>query len=276
MKRSKRKQVVPGFSVSIGITLTLLSLVVLIPMASLVLNASTMGLHTFLNTVTDKRIISGYVVSFTSSLIAAMINGVFGVILAWVLVRYEFPFKRVLDGLIELPFALPTAVAGIALTTLYSDKGMIGKFLGNLGIKVSYTRLGIIVAMVFIGIPFVVRTIQPVLENLDPTYEEAAGVLGANKVKIFFLVIFPEIRPALLTGFGLAFARAVGEYGSVVFIAGNIPFQTEIAPLLIMSKLEQFDYHGANAIALVMLAFSFIMLFAINSVQVYAAKFTKE
>ncbi|MFV0343742.1 MAG: sulfate ABC transporter permease subunit CysT [Anaerocolumna sp.] len=276
MKRSKRKQVVPGFSVSIGITLTLLSLVVLIPMASLVLNASTMGLHTFLNTVTDKRIISGYVVSFTSSLIAAMINGVFGVILAWVLVRYEFPFKRVLDGLIELPFALPTAVAGIALTTLYSNKGMIGKFLGNLGIKVSYTRLGIIVAMVFIGIPFVVRTIQPVLEDLDPTYEEAAGVLGANKVKIFFLVIFPEIRPALLTGFGLAFARAVGEYGSVVFIAGNIPFQTEIAPLLIMSKLEQFDYHGANAIALVMLAFSFIMLFAINSVQVYAAKFTKE
>lgn len=276
MKRCKRKQVIPGFGISMGITLTLLSLVVLIPMASLVLNASTMGIHTFLDTITDKRIVSGYVVSFTSALIAAIVNGVFGVILAWVLVRYDFPFKRLLDGLIELPFALPTAVAGIALTTLYSDKGMIGKFLGNWGIKVSYTRLGIIVAMVFIGIPFVVRTIQPVLEDLDPQYEEAAGVLGASRAKIFFKVIFPEIRPALLTGFGLAFARAVGEYGSVVFIAGNIPFKTEIAPLLIMSKLEQFNYDGANAIALVMLAFSFIMLFAINSVQVYANKFTRE
>lgn len=276
MKRRKRKQVIPGFGISMGITLTLLSLVVLIPMASLVLNASTMGIHTFIDTVTDKRIISGYVVSFSSSLIAAIINGVFGVILAWVLVRYDFPFKRLVDGLIELPFALPTAVAGIALTTLYSDKGMIGKFLGTWGIKVSYTRLGIIVAMVFIGIPFVVRTIQPVLEDLDPQYEEAAGVLGASRTKIFFRVIFPEIRPALLTGFGLAFARAVGEYGSVVFIAGNIPFKTEIAPLLIMSKLEQFNYDGANAIALVMLAFSFIILFAINSVQVYANKFTRE
>lgn len=276
MKRCKRKQVIPGFGISMGITLTLLSLVVLIPMASLVLNAQSMGIHTFLDTVTDKRVVSGYIVSFTSSLIAAIINGIFGVILAWVLVRYDFPLKRLVDGLIELPFALPTAVAGIALTTLYSDKGMIGKFLTNFGIKVSYTRLGIIVAMVFIGIPFVVRTIQPVLEDLDSGYEEAAGVLGASRAKIFFRVIFPEIRPALLTGFGLAFARAVGEYGSVVFIAGNIPFKTEIAPLLIMSKLEQFNYDGANAIALVMLAFSFIMLFAINSVQVYSGKFTKE
>ncbi len=276
MKRRKRKQVIPGFGISMGVTLTLLSLVVLIPMASLVLNASTMGIHTFLDTVTDKRIVSGYIVSFSCSLIAAIINAVFGVILAWVLVRYEFPFKRLIDGLIELPFALPTAVAGIALTTLYSDKGMIGKLLGVLGIKVSYTKLGIIVAMVFIGIPFVVRTIQPVLEDLDPQYEEAANVLGASRAKIFFRIVFPEIRPALLTGFGLAFARAVGEYGSVVFIAGNIPFKTEIAPLLIMSKLEQFNYDGANAIALVMLAFSFIILFAINSVQVYANKFTRE
>ncbi|WP_033166288.1 sulfate ABC transporter permease subunit CysT [Clostridium sp. KNHs205] len=276
MKRRKRKQVIPGFGISMGVTLTLLSLVVLIPMASLVLNASTMGIHTFLDTVTDKRIVSGYVVSFSCSLIAAIINAVFGVILAWVLVRYEFPFKRLIDGLIELPFALPTAVAGIALTTLYSDKGIIGKLLGVLGIKVSYTKLGIIVAMVFIGIPFVVRTIQPVLEDLDPQYEEAANVLGASKAKIFFRIVFPEIRPALLTGFGLAFARAVGEYGSVVFIAGNIPFKTEIAPLLIMSKLEQFNYDGANAIALVMLAVSFIILFAINSVQVYANKFTRE
>ena len=276
MKRRKRKQVIPGFGISMGVTLTLLSLVVLIPMASLVLNASTMGIHTFIDTVTDKRIVSGYIVSFSCSLIAAIINAVFGVILAWILVRYEFPFKRLVDGLIELPFALPTAVAGIALTTLYSDKGMIGKLLGAWGIKVSYTKLGIIVAMVFIGIPFVVRTIQPVLEDLDPQYEEAANVLGANRAKIFFRIVFPEIRPALLTGFGLAFARAVGEYGSVVFIAGNIPFKTEIAPLLIMSKLEQFNYDGANAIALVMLAFSFIILFAINSVQVYANKFTRE
>jgi sulfate transport system permease protein len=276
MKRRKRKQVVPGFGISMGVTLTLLSLIVLIPMASLVLNASAMGLHTFWSTVTDKRILSGYLVSFSCALTAAIINGAFGVILAWVLVRYEFPFKRFVDGLIELPFALPTAVAGIALTTLYSDKGMLGKLLGIWGIKVSYTRLGIIVAMVFIGIPFVVRTIQPVLEDLDPQYEEAAGVLGAGKSRIFFRVVFPEIRPALLTGFGLAFARAVGEYGSVVFIAGNIPFKTEIAPLLIMSKLEQFNYDGANAIALVMLAVSFIILFAINSVQVYANKFTRE
>jgi sulfate transport system permease protein len=276
IKQSKRKQVVPGFGISMGVTVTLLSLIVLIPMASLVINASTMGIHTFVSTVTDKRIVSGYLVSFTCALIAAIINGVFGVILAWVMVRYDFPFKRFLDGLIELPFALPTAVAGIALTTLYSDKGMFGKILSLWGIKVSYTKLGIIVAMVFIGIPFVVRTIQPVLEDMDPQYEEAAGVLGASKTRIFIKVVLPEIRPALLTGFGLAFARAIGEYGSVVFIAGNIPFQTEIAPLLIMSKLEQFNYDGANAIALVMLIVSFVILFAINSVQVYANRFTRE
>ncbi|WFR60197.1 sulfate ABC transporter permease subunit CysT [Anaerocolumna sp. AGMB13025] len=276
MKHPKRKQVVPGFGISMGVTLTLLSLIVLIPMASLVMNASTMGIHTFVSTVTDKRILSGYLVSFTCALTAAIINGVFGVILAWVLVRYDFPFKRFLDGLIELPFALPTAVAGIALTTLYSDKGMFGKILSIWGIKVSYTKLGIIVAMVFIGIPFVVRTIQPVLEDLDPQYEEAAGVLGASKARIFIKVVLPEILPSLLTGFGLAFARAIGEYGSVVFIAGNIPFKTEIAPLLIMSKLEQFNYDGANAIALVMLIVSFVILFAINSVQVYANRFTRE
>ncbi len=276
MKWSKRRQVIPGFGISMGVTITLLSLVVLIPMTSLVLNASTMGLHTFIDTVTDKRVVNGYLVSFSCALIAAVINAVFGVIIAWVLVRYDFPFKRFIDGLIELPFAIPTAVAGIALTTLYSNKGMIGGPLGVLGIKVSYTKLGIIIAMIFIGIPFIVRTIQPVLEDLDPQYEEAGNVLGASKAYIFFKIVFPEIRPALLTGFGLAFARAVGEYGSVVFIAGNIPFKTEIAPLLIMSKLEQFNYNGANAIALVMLAVSFVILFAINSVQVYANRFTKE
>ena len=276
MKRNKRKQVIPGFGISMGVTITLLSLIVLIPLASLVVNASTMGVQTFLDTVTDKRVVAGYLVSFTCALIAALVNAVFGVLLAWVLVRYDFPFKRFIDGLIELPFAIPTAVAGIALTTLYSDKGIFGKFLGEFGIKISYTRLGIIVAMIFIGIPFIVRTIQPVLEDLDPQYEEAGNVLGASKVHIFFKIVLPEIRPALLTGFGLAFARAVGEYGSVVFIAGNIPFKTEIAPLLIMGKLEQFNYNGANAIALVMLVVSFIILFGINSVQVYANRFTKE
>ncbi len=275
MKRG-RKQVIPGFGISMGITITLLSIIVLIPMASLALNASSMGFDKFISTVTDRRILSGYLVSFTCALIAGLMNAVFGVILSWVLVRYEFPLKRLVDGLIELPFALPTAVAGIALTSLYSDKGIIGKLLNGWGIKVSYTRLGIIMAMIFIGIPFVVRTIQPVLEDLDSQYEEAANVLGASRVKIFFRVILPELRPALLTGFGLAFARAVGEYGSVVFIAGNIPFETEIAPLLIISKLEQYDYEGANAIALVMLAFSFLILFVINSIQVYANKFTKE
>lgn len=275
MKRGK-KQVIPGFGISMGVTITLLSIIVLIPMASLALNASSMGFEKFFATITDRRIVAGYMVSFTCALTAGLINAVFGVILSWVLVRYDFPFKRFVDGLIELPFALPTAVAGISLTALYSDKGMIGKWLNELGIKVSYTRTGIIIAMIFIGIPFVVRTIQPVLEDLDSQYEEAANVLGAGKAKIFFRIIFPEIRPALLTGFGLAFARAVGEYGSVVFIAGNIPFQTEIAPLLIMTKLEQYDYEGANSIALVMLALSFLILFIINSIQVYTNKFTKE
>lgn len=276
MKQSKRKQVIPGFGISMGVTLTLLSLIVLIPMASLVINATSMGFDKFISTVTERRIAAGYLVSLSCSLAAAIINAFFGVILAWVLVRYEFPLKRFVDGLIELPFALPTAVAGIALTTLYSDKGVLGRALLKTGIRVSYTRLGIIVAMVFIGIPYVVRTLQPVLEDLDTQYEEAANILGAGKVRTFFRVIFPELKPALLTGFGLAFARAAGEYGSVIFIAGNIPYKTEIAPLLIMSKLEQFDYSGANAIALVMLAFSFIILFIINSIQVYSNKFTKE
>ncbi|MDF2943077.1 MAG: cysT [Herbinix sp.] len=276
MTRGIRKQVIPGFGLSMGVTITLLSLIVLIPMASLIINASNMGFVKFVETVTDKRIVSGYMVSFSCALIAAVINAVFGVIIAWVLVRYDFPFKRIVDGMIELPFALPTAVAGIALTSLYSDKGMIGKLFAGWGIKVSYTRIGIIVAMIFIGIPFIVRTIQPVLEDLDVQYENAASMLGASRVKIFFKIIFPEIRPALLTGFGLAFARAVGEYGSVVFIAGNTPFKTEIAPLLIMSKLEQYDYNGANAIALVMLVVSFLILFVINSIQVYTNKFTRE
>lgn len=276
MTRKKRKQVIPGFGISMGITLAMLALIVLIPMASLAINASEMGWSAFVQTVTDKRVVSGYKVSFLCALIASAVNAVFGVILAWILVRYDFPCKRIVDGLIELPFALPTAVAGIALTTLYSDQGMIGKWFAKWDIAISYTRIGITLAMIFIGIPFVVRTIQPVLEGLDVQYEEAAGMLGASRSKTFFRVIFPEIRPALLTGFGLAFARAVGEYGSVVFIAGNTPFKTEIAPLLIMSKLEQYDYSGANGIALVMLVVSFLILFVINSIQVHMNKFTKE
>lgn len=195
-----------------------------------------------------------------------------GVILAWVLVRYQFPLKRVLDGMIELPFALPTAVAGIALTSLTADTGMIGKFFAQFGIQIAYTKVGITVAMIFVGIPFVVRSVQPVLEKLDPSYEEAAGVLGASRTKIFWKVIFPEIRPAMLTGFGLAFGRCIGEYGSVVFIAGNQPFQTEITPLIIMSKLQEFDYPSATAIALVMLIVAFFILFLTNLVQAHSAK----
>lgn len=270
----KSHRIIPGFGISMGVTLTLLSLIVLIPMASILISASGLDFKEFIQIVTNRKVLSSYYVSFLCALIAALINCVFGTILAWVLVRYEFPGKRILDGLIELPFALPTAVAGITLTALYSDKGWIGSLLAKVGIKVAYTRIGIILAMIFIGIPFVVRAIQPVLEKLDRQYEEAASILGASGKTTFFRVILPEIFPALLTGFGLALARGIGEYGSVVFIAGNIPYKTEIAPLLIMSKLEQFKYTDATAIALVMLIASFIILFAINAVQVYANKFT--
>lgn len=272
----RKKRVIPGFSLSLGITLTFLSLIVIIPMASVVLSASKLGFREFLEVVTSKRVLAGYKVSLTCALIATIINSVFGVILAWVLVRYDFPCKRLLDGLIELPFALPTAVAGITLTNLYSSKGWFGRFLSPYGIQISYTRIGITIAMIFIGIPFIVRTIQLVLESLDGTYEEAATILGASRSRIFFQVIFPEIRPALLTGFGLAFARALGEYGSVVFIAGNSPYETEIVPLLILSKLQQFDYEGATAIALVMLIIAFVLLFIINAIQVHANKYIKE
>lgn len=273
-KKNKGKRVIPGFGISIGTTLTLLSLIVLIPMASIVILSSGLSLHEFWQIVTVKEVIAAYKVSFSSAFIAALINCLFGIILAWVLVRYEFPGKRILDGLIELPFALPTAVAGIALTALYSDKGWIGSIFAKAGIKIAYTKLGIILAMVFIGIPFVVRAIQPVLEKLDGQYEEAAAMLGASGRRTFFKVIFPEIFPAMLTGFGLALARGIGEYGSVVFIAGNIPYETQIAPLLIMTKLEQFKYTDATAIALVMLIASFIILLLINIIQAYASKIT--
>lgn len=274
-KKQKQHRVIPGFGLTLGVTITLLSLIVLIPLASIILSAAGLGVSEFFEVITSKQVRSAYWVSLSCSFLAALVNSIFGVILAWVLVRYDFPCKRFFDGLIELPFALPTAVAGITLTSLYCDTGLMGKLFAKLGIKVAYTRVGITLAMIFIGIPFVVRAVQPVLEKMDGQYEEAAAMLGSSPVRTFFQVIFPEIRPAVLTGFGLALARGIGEYGSVVFIAGNIPYKTQIAPLLIMSKLEQFDYSGATAIALVMLLVSFLILLFINLVQAYMNHATK-
>ena len=273
--KKRGKGVIPGFGISLGVTLSILSLVVLIPLASLVVYTAKLSPAEIWETITRPRVLASFRVSFFTALIASAVNAVMGVILAWVLVRYQFPLKRVLDGMIELPFALPTAVAGIALTSLTADTGMIGKFFAQFGIQIAYTKVGITVAMIFVGIPFVVRSVQPVLEKLDPSYEEAAGVLGASRTKIFWKVIFPEIRPAMLTGFGLAFGRCIGEYGSVVFIAGNQPFQTEITPLIIMSKLQEFDYPSATAITLVMLIVAFFILFLTNLVQAHSAKIVK-
>lgn len=263
IKRKSGKRIIPGFGLSMGITISMLSLTILLPVVSIVICASNLSFKEFLEVVTSRAVVSGYKVSFGCAFIAAVVNGIFGMILAWVLVRYDFPGKRLLDGLIELPFALPTAVAGIALTSLYSNEGWIGSIFSNFGIQIAYTKIGIIIAMIFIGIPFVVRSIQPVLEKLDKQYEEAAAMLGASERRTFFKVIFP----AMLTGFGLALARGIGEYGSVVFIAGNIPYETQIAPLLIVSKLEQLKYTDATAIALVILATSFSILFVINIIQ---------
>lgn len=267
IKRKSGKRIIPGFGLSMGITISMLSLIILIPVVSIIICASNLSFREFLEVVTSRAVVSGYKVSFGCAFIAAVVNGIFGMVLAWVLVRYDFPGKRLLDGLIELPFALPTAVAGIALTSLYSNEGWIGRIFSKFGIQIAYTKIGIIIAMIFIGIPFVVRSIQPVLEKLDKQYEEAAAMLGASERRTFFKVIFPEIFPAMLTGFGLALARGIGEYGSVVFIAGNIPYETQIAPLLIVSKLEQLKYTDAIAIALVILATSFSILFLINIIQ---------
>ncbi len=274
-RKSKNINVIPSFKLSFGVTLAMLSIMVLIPVASVIVYTSGQNFSNFLETITSKRLLSAYKVSFMCSFIATLINSIFGVILAWVLVRYDFPLKRFMDGLIELPFALPTSVAGITLTTLYSENGWFGKIFAKFGIQVSYSKIGIIIAMIFIGIPFIVRNVQPVLEKFDKTYEEAGEMFGASRSQIFFKIIFPEILPPLLTGFGLAFARALGEYGSVVFIAGNKPYETEVVPLLIMSKLQQFDYTSATAIALVMLVVSFIIMFITNSIQIYTNKFTK-
>mgnify|MGYP004473759235 CR=1 FL=1 len=254
----KKVRIIPGFGLSMGVTLSLLSLVVLIPLASLVVFTAKMDLSSIIEVITKPRVAASFKVSLLTALIASLVNAVMGVVLAWVLVRYDFPLKRLLDGMIELPFALPTAVAGISLTSLYA-----------------YTRLGIIVALIFVGIPFVVRAVQPVLEKLDPLYEEAAGILGASRAQIFRKVIFPELRPAIFTGFGLAFGRCLGEYGSVVFIAGNKPFETEITPLIIMSELQEFDYSSATAIALVMLAAAFLILFLVNLIQIRNSKILK-
>ena len=271
MKKAN-KRVIPGFGISMGVTVSILSIIVLIPLASLVIYTAEMNFGDVIDTITRKRVLASFEVSFLTAFIASLINAVMGVILAWVLVRYDFPLKRLIDGMIELPFALPTAVAGIALTSLTADTGIIGKFFGKFGIQIAYTRIGITVALVFIGIPFVVRAVQPILEKLDPAYEEAAGVLGASRAKIFWKVIFPEIKPAVFTGFALAFGRCLGEYGSVVFIAGNKPFETEITPLIIMSELQEYDYASATAIALVMLLAAFLILFLVNLIQIRSSK----
>lgn len=263
----KQKSILPGFGLALGFTLFYLGFIVLIPLSTLFLKTATLDWSVFWEIITAPRALASYRLSLGASLIAALLNVVFGLLVAWVLVRYSFPGKRIVDGLVDLPFALPTAVGGIALTTIYSGKGWIGQYLEPLGIKVAYAPLGVVVALTFIGLPFVVRTVQPVLEDFHPEFEEAATTLGANRLQIFLRVIFPTLMPALLTGFAMAFARALGEYGSVVFISGNMPMRTEITPLLIMTKLEQFDYAGATALAVVMLAVSFLLLLAINLLQ---------
>ncbi|MFB4212425.1 sulfate ABC transporter permease subunit CysT [Shouchella sp. 1P09AA] len=261
------KRILPGFGISLGFTMLYMSFIVFIPLAALVVFTVYNGWDTFWNALNDPRVFAAFRLSFTASFIAALINGVFGVLIAWVMVRYTFPGKRLMDGLIDLPFALPTAVAGIALTSLYTESGWIGSLLAPLGIQVAFTPLGVTIALTFIGLPFVVRMVEPVLKTIDQETEEASALLGATPFQTFRTVIFPLLVPALLAGMTLAFARALGEYGSVVFIAGNMPMQTEIVPLLIMTKLEQFDYGGATAIAVVMLVLSFALLLAVNALQ---------
>ncbi|HSI73191.1 MAG TPA: sulfate ABC transporter permease subunit CysT [Fimbriimonas sp.] len=272
MAAARSKRVLPGFGLSLGFTLAYLSLIVLIPLSAVFIKSAGMGTEDFLNAVTSPRVVASYKLSFGASLLAAAINVVFGLLLAWGLVRYTFPGKKLVDALIDLPFALPTAVAGISLTALYAKNGWLGQYLEPLGIKVAFTPLGILVALIFIGLPFIVRTVQPILEDLDAEFEEAAASLGANRLQTFWRVVFPTLLPALLTGFALAFARAVGEYGSVIFIAGNIPMVSEITPLMIITKLEQYDYAGATAVASVMLIASFVLLLIINGLQAWTSR----
>ncbi|HVO16501.1 MAG TPA: sulfate ABC transporter permease subunit CysT [Alphaproteobacteria bacterium] len=266
----RRPSVLPGFGLTLGLTVLWLSLIVLIPLASLFLKSATLGVDTFWATIAAPRVVAALRLSFGGALAAAAINAMLGLVVAWVLVRYSFPGRRVVDAFVDLPFALPTAVAGIALTSLYAESGWVGGLLAPLGIKVAYTPLGVVVALVFVGLPFVVRTVQPVLEDFETEAEEAATTLGATRAQTFRRVILPSILPAVATGFALAFARAVGEYGSVIFIAGNLPMKTEIAPLLIVTRLEEYAYAEATAIAVAMLVASFVLLLAINLLQRWA------
>ena len=273
---SQRSRVLPGFGLSLGFTLAYVSFIVLIPLSAVFIKSFGIGWDGLWEILTSERILKSLQLSFSAALIAATVNVIFGLLLAWCLVRYSFPGKRIVDALVDLPFALPTAVAGIALTSLYAKNGWIGQYLEPLGIHVAYTPLGITLALIFIGLPFVVRTLQPVLEDLEPEIEEAAASLGASRAQTFCRVILPTLLPAWLTGFTLAFARAIGEYGSVIFIAGNMPLVSEITPLLIISKLEQYDYVGATALAVVMLSISFVLLLTINGLQWWTAQRSKK
>jgi len=268
----RRPSVLPGFDLALGLTLLYLSLIVLVPLSAAFLRTTSLTWPAFVDVVTSPRVVASYKLTFGASLLAATVNAVFGLLVAWVLVRYEFFGRRFVDALVDLPFALPTAVAGITLTGLYASNGWIGQYLEPMGLKVAFTPVGVFVAMTFIGLPFVVRTVQPILEDMAPELEEASATLGASRWQTFIRVILPILAPALLTGYALAFARALGEYGSIIFIAGNMPMVSEITPLLIITKLEQYDYAGATAIAVVMLVMSFILLLAINGLQAWARK----
>ena len=270
--RFKTPSVIPGFGLTLGFSLAYLTLIILIPLSMLVWRSASLGWAEFFAIATDRRTVKALEVSFGTAAVAAIVNVIFGTILAWVLVRYRFPGRRIIDAMIDLPFALPTAVAGIALTTIYAPKGWIGSLLVPLGIKVAYTPLGIVIALIFIGLPFVVRTVQPIMEEIDREVEEAAATLGATRFQTISRILLPGLAPAILTGFALAFARGVGEYGSVIFIAGNLPYVSEIAPLLIVIRLEEYDYAAATAIATVMLILSFAMLLVINLLQTWSRK----
>ncbi len=275
MAHAAARRILPGFGLSLGFTLTYLSVIVLIPLTAVFLKTAGMSWDGFVQAVASPRVLASYRLSFGASLLAAAINTVFGFLLAWSLVRYSFPGKRLVDALVDLPFALPTAVAGIALTALYAKNGWLGQYLEAIGVKVAFTPLGVLVALIFIGLPFVVRTVQPVLEDLDVETEEAAACLGATRWQAVWRVVLPSLLPALLTGFALAFARAVGEYGSVIFIAGNLPMVSEITPLIIITKLEQYDYAGATAVASVMLVVSFVLLLIINALQGRVSRYSE-
>ncbi len=268
----RKPSVLPGFGLTLGFAVAYLSLIVLVPLAGLVVKTASMGWPEFWSLATDPRTLAALRLSFGASAAAAAMNAVFGLLVAWVLVRYEFPGKRIIDAMVDLPFALPTAVAGIALTAIYAPNGWIGRYAAEAGIKIAYTPIGIFIALVFIGLPFIVRTVQPVLEDMDREVEEMAATLGANRLQTVVRIVLPTLAPALLTGFALAFARAVGEYGSVIFIAGNIPYVSEIAPLLIVIRLTEFNYAAATAIATVMLALSFVILLAINLLQAWSRR----